>query len=478
MQEPKKQDSGIEEKFKNPILEIRIAAYMLRVDAQLSLSIKEDWFSIFPLRDIWKVSKFNRVTLTYSSVLHELEKLGIFKEKNIKDIYLHFLKQVYKISLTNVTKDNIRLMVKQLYDLSSSRKMFFVIKDIVSNVDSFNVEKARKKLKPLIRDEFAGVEALTGNYLDDFETRRDDLLNKQGTDFCIKTGISKLDWQIGGIMPGELGVILGRTGLGKTAMMVCMAVYAWLAGFNVAFATGEMSTAAIEYRIDSNLTGISGNKFRLVNFEDVDLNTWKVQIESLRLMQQSFLEVAPFTRGFNTDNITDWLNRIQDKHGKQVHVLFVDYVNIMEAVKRKEDKQGWQSQTDTMWDLKTLSQTFNNGIGVWTPCQVKNEDLYADTLNEGSSKYAGSISETAQILMGLVQTQEDILFNTMQLQMIKMRNVKVPREPIILYPNLDVMRMNNQVATRCKDLLEEESIDNERKEAIEKRKTTNARKRK
>lgn len=474
-----KAETSIEAKFKSKKMELQVAKYALTVEPGICTGIVPAWFSIQPLQDIIEVVKSLRVCLTKETLLNELRKGGKFKagktgDSGLQSVYEHYTDEVFKVSLKSVNSSSIRVLVKQLYELSSSRDVLFTIKNIVENIDSFNIVKVKRKFKELSRDEFQDLDELEGNYLDDYEARLR-AIEKKAEDggILIPTGISKFDWQINGIMPAEFGVIIGRTGLGKTAMLVNMALNAWLKDFNVAFATGEMRKVLIQYRMDSNLARIESDKFRTGKFTIDDFKKWAESIDGLRQVKDSFLEVGSFSRNFNTDNLEDWLHRLQDKHGKPVHVLFVDYLNIMDAVKSKKDRGEWQSQANAVWDLKTLTETFNDGgLATWTAGQIKDEFYDADQLTLEAAKYARAISETAPIICGLVRTEDDILYNTMQLQILKMRNASLPKKSILLHPDLNFMRINDRAKSRFKSLFDLEQADNPKK-----RKRTGSRKR-
>jgi len=461
MKTTEKAEVSIEAKFKSKKIELQVMRYILTVEPGICTGVESKWFSIKPLADMLDVVKELRVCFTYETLTHELRKAGLFKggksgDEGLKDVYLHYADECFKVSLHGVNSGSIRVLVRQLYELSESREVLYTIKNIIKNIESFNIDKVKQKFKYLSRDNFETDDILSGNYLDDYEARlksAEDKLNEG--EVLIPTGISKFDWQIGGIMPGEFGVIIGRTGLGKTAMLVCMALYAWANGFNVAFATGEMRKILIQYRMDANLARIDSNKFRTGRFTTEDFKKWADTIDGLRQVRESYLEVGSFSRNFNTDNLEDWLHRLNDKHGRPVDVLFVDYLNIMDAVKSKKDRGEWQSQANAVWDLKTLTETYNSGkMCTWTAGQIKDEFYDADKLTLEAAKYARAISETAPIICGLVRTEDDILYNTMQLQILKMRNAELPKDAILLHPDLNFMRINDRAKSRYKSLFD------------------------
>lgn len=474
-----KAESAIEAKFKSKKMELQVVKYVLTVEPGICAGLKPGWFSIQVLQDVIELCRELRVCLTRETLLYELRKAGKFKagksgEAGLQSVYEHYITEVFKVSLSSVNSSSIRVLMRQLYELSESRAVLFAIKHIIKNVDSFNILKIKDKFRALSRNDYRELDDLGGNYLDDYEERLRQVQEKAvREDILIPTGISKFDWQIGGIMPAEFGVIIGRTGLGKTATLVNMALNAWLKDFNVAFATGEMRKVLIQYRMDSNLARVASDKFRTGKFTMQDFERWATTIDGMRQMRESFLEVEAFPRNFNVDNLVDWLHQIQDKHRAQVHVLFVDYLNIMEGVKSKKDRGEWQSQANVVWDLKTLSETFNGGrLATWTAGQIKDEFYDAEQLTLEAPKYARAISETAPIVCGLVRTEDDILYNTMQLQILKMRNASPPKRSILLHPDLNFMRINDRAKCRVKSL-----FDLEYAEDPKKRKRTGRRKR-
>lgn len=473
-----KAESAIEAKFKSKKMELQVVKYVLTVEPGICSGLEPAWFSIQPLQDVIELCRALRVCLTRETLLHELRKAGKFKagksgETGLQSVYAHYVTEVFKVSLNGVNASSIRVLMRQLYELSESRTILFSIKSIIKNIDSFNVDRIKDKFRILSRNNYQELDDLEGDYLDDYDERLRKVQEKAARgDILIPTGVSKFDWQIGGIMPAEFGVIAGRTGLGKTAMLVNMALNAWLKDFNVAFATGEMRKVLIQYRMDSNLARIEGDKFRTGKFTVQDFERWAASIDGMRQVRESFLEVEAFPRNFNTDNLTDWLHRIQDKHNAPVHVLFVDYLNIMESVKSRKDRGEWQSQANAVWDLKTLSETFNGGcLATWTAGQIKDEFYDAEQLTLEALKYARAISETAPIVCGLVRTEDDILYNTMQLQILKMRNAAPPKNAILLHPDLTFMRINDRTKARVKSL-----FDLEYSEDPKKRKRTGGRK--
>lgn len=452
-------DRTIETEFKDIRLEQEVIAFLLRKGPIYSHIFTIEWFTIQPFSDILKVLQKVKVTFTKRSILTELKHQQLLKKED-QDIYEQFIDKIYKTKIVHINSRNIEVLARQLFTLYESRQCIIGIKDILINIKRFDLDKTKEKLKNL--SQLSNIEDLSknGEYVEDLENRVDVIkerrLRAQTEDqsIGIPTGIRKIDNQIGGLLKEEFVVLLGRPAIGKTAMMLDMSIHPWLMeNKNVLFATGEMSKRALEFRMDSNICGISTNKFRLGEISNAEIRSWRNKVKSIRDMQDSFYEIISFPRNFNLNMIEDRMERVQEKHGKEIDILVLDYLNI--ALPNSNRAKGeWASQSDVVWDFKALCADFNKGIAGITAGQIKDDFFTASRLDLSAAKYSRAISETAPIVFGLVRTDDDILDNTLQIQVLKMRNAPMLPRPIILRPNLDCMRMDQVQHIKRKNLID------------------------
>lgn len=87
----------------------------------------------------------------------------------------------------------------------------------------------------------------------------------------IPTGLKDLDERIGGIHPGELVVIAGRPGMGKTALGGTIAEGAAQRGYPVAFVTAETPAPKITQRLLARATGIENRNLRRGQVDELEL---------------------------------------------------------------------------------------------------------------------------------------------------------------------------------------------------------------
>lgn len=89
----------------------------------------------------------------------------------------------------------------------------------------------------------------------------DEVLNayqSEGDPRAVATGIKPLDEQLGGLFPGELALLGGRPGMGKSAIALSVALHAAEAGKGVLFASLEMPAADLAKRGLASLMAARG----------------------------------------------------------------------------------------------------------------------------------------------------------------------------------------------------------------------------
>ena len=456
-----KTSEAIERRFRNPSLEYQLAAFIIRKSPNISASVNPAWFSIKLLEELVAVVKKGRAVLTsVQSAIHELRVAKAIRAKSDLSPYETLVKKVFAVDLEPVSDKSALLLVRQLYELAESRRCLSGLQGIVHDIKDFDLKRAKAVMKDLSRSIEIHAEKLTGEYLEDYEKRVELVQEKinspeEGKTIGIPSGFDRFDDLIGGVMPGEFGIVAGKPGIGKTASLLSFATHAWLLGKSVLFCSGEMSKDLVEFRIDSALAGIPSQRFRTGGLEEVDWRIWQEAIERFRLTQQSFLEVTTFTRHFTASEIEAEVQRVQDKWSKAVDLICIDYINIMDpmkAMKNGDSQKSWGSQADVVWDVKALASEINGGIAIWSAGQIIDEAFDKDQLELDDVKYSRAISETAPIVVGLVQTQDDQLENRIQFQVLKMRNAPKLDRPLYLHPNLEIMRIHDAVVKK-RDLL-------------------------
>lgn len=85
----------------------------------------------------------------------------------------------------------------------------------------------------------------------------------------IETGIRQFDRHTGGLQSGELYVMAGRPGMGKTALMMTWALNMALAGIPVGVFSLEMTAEEISMRLMASVSGTSGADMKMGKVGDL-----------------------------------------------------------------------------------------------------------------------------------------------------------------------------------------------------------------
>lgn len=441
------------EGFRDKDIEYQLMAYLIRSNPSACGLMKGEWLSDILLQDIFVVVSDLKITMSKAMLMQELKTRRMIG-KNEEGMYEEAVDRMFDdFDVSGYNDKNTRHMMQQILNLSESRKILTGCGEIVSSMRSFNVEDAKRKLAVLSRPETLMDRQNAGFYLDDYGERVEVLQERERTaeeneteQVGIPTGIYRFDHMVGGIMRKEFGLVAGVTGVGKTAALICFGVHAWLQGYDVMMVSGEMAKDLVEFRIDSYLTRISGMKFRTAELDEEDYAKWEATIKLYRAKQENYLYIASYPRRFTVETIERDMIRLQEETGRKAAVVCMDYINIMDPVRSGGKDGNWRDQAEAVWDFKGFISE-NNLVG-WTAGQVKDEAYEKDLYDPADLKYARAISECAPVIAALIRTEKDIIENRMKLQILKMRNADLPKRPIVLTPNLSIMRIHEDMTVK------------------------------
>jgi len=439
----------VQEDFRDLDIEYQLIGYIIRKNPSFCCLMLKHWLSDEILQDIYSIVSETRTILTIEMLKRDMKSHDLIEDEEMLDTCLEDL---YGVDLTSFDEKSARHLISQVLDLFESRRILESVGGIIAKMGSFDLKNTKRKLKDLARPANLIDNENSGYYLEDYLQRVDIIAHKEDISaksdsggVGIATGVYKFDRACGGIMPEEFGVIAGKTGVGKTLALGCFGVTAWEAGYNVMLASGEMDKASLGFRIDANLAGIPAMKFRTAELTEEDRDRWDTTIKKYEAVQHgNFLYIATFHRSFSTDDIENEIIKVQDDNGMKLDWLGIDYLNIMDPVHgSKGTSKGWEAQSDVVGDVRALTADYS--LVTWTGGQVTDEAYNKDLYDLSDLKYSRAISETAPVVIALIRTDEDLLANRMRLQVMKMRNATLPKRPIILSPNMPMMRLHQQI---------------------------------
>ncbi len=430
------------DRFRDTSTELKLIAYVVRKDHRVCGDMDRDLFSIKAYKLFFDIVSSHKTTMP-KDIMKDSIRDRVRKPELVNPYFI----KLYKVRVDNISQKNIKSMVAKLKKVSFLRLSLEMTEDLVTLIDEGKDDEVRKAAKKIALLGSGKKRVYAGEYLEDAEERESIIkARRMKKDVGIPTGIRLFDKATGGVMNGELAILAGETGIGKSIALENFGVHAWLNDLNVLYFSIEMTKTTIQFRIDSRLTGLKYMKFRLGDFDDKDLLLWKKEIRKLKAIKDNYFEIICLPRGCTSLDIESEAERIQDVHGQKLDLIIVDYLNIMNPNGiMKIASKDWQAQSLIASELKELAVDFRNeGIAIWTGNQVTDEGEGKSFIRKKHIKYGRGIVEVANIVVALVQSQDDKLEDVMKLQMIKLRDV-TPISPITIRPNFDIMILNSEM---------------------------------
>ena len=213
----------------------------------------------------------------------------------------------------------------------------------------------------------------------------------------------------GGFGPGDLGIIFGSPGGGKSWTMVAVAAHAVKLGYKVNYYTLELGEDYVGKRFDCYFTGYS--------IDDVNKHRHEVQDEINNLKGKLIVkEYAP--KGASVNTIKAHVQKCIDIDHKP-DLIIIDYVDYLKPPSRGRNTERKHEIDDVFIATKGLAKELK--IPILTPSQV-NRMGARDSVIEGD-KAAGSYDKmmVADICLSLSRQKEDKVLGTGRIHVMKNR---------------------------------------------------------
>jgi len=212
---------------------------------------------------------------------------------------------------------------------------------------------------------------------------------------------------MGGLGVGDLGIIFGNPGGGKSWMLVNLGAIAVQLGYNVAHYTLELSEDYIGKRYDSLLTGI--------DTQQLHLHRDKVEEAISKLKGKLIIKEYPM--GKTTPNtIETHIQKCRDL-GTPPDLVIIDYVDLLKSRTRSIDPK--DAIDDVYTAVKGMARELK--VPIWTVSQVNRMGAKDDVI-EGD-KAAGSYNKMmiADFAMSLSRKRQDKVNGTGRIHVMKNR---------------------------------------------------------
>lgn len=252
-------------------------------------------------------------------------------------------------------------------------------------------------------------EAMTKGVHNDFGECVFDHLNETLSDdyrVPIPTGIGKIDEVLeGGLGKGELGVIIGSSGFGKTSMTTAMASHAALNGFKVLQIVFEDRIKQIQRKHLGRVTNVEAKDLS----KDENIDYVKNTVEAFRkgnddILQQN-LRIVRFPSGEKTAKfIENFIKKITNS-GFKPDLVIVDYFECLKHDSGGKDSNEFEKEGKTMRKFEAMAGELD--VAMWIPSQGTKDSINLELVT--MDKVGGSVKKVqiAHVVMSIARTLED-----------------------------------------------------------------------
>jgi replicative DNA helicase len=236
----------------------------------------------------------------------------------------------------NISEDQFSGYVKELADITARNK----IKKVVSNIDNLSTLELHEEITKSIQSKYYDTD-------DNLKTGQDvlrELLENQVIECGALTGYNSIDERRGGFFEGEMIIIAGRPGTGKTTILLNMIVKWLLSDLKVGLFSAEMQRREIMKRMISCYSGIQHNLISNFNSMSEVLKS-KLSYAMDDLYKKNF--VIDDTPNIDIDTLKIKAGYMKRKY--DIDILGIDYLQLLKSAavrdRPRHEQLGYISRT-------------------------------------------------------------------------------------------------------------------------------------
>jgi KaiC/GvpD/RAD55 family RecA-like ATPase len=270
-------------------------------------------------------------------------------------------------------------------------------------------------------------DAMAAGIHNDFGEKPFDHINETLSDdyrIPIPTGIGKIDETLeGGLGKGELGVIIGPSGFGKSSMTTAMASHAACKGFKVLQIVFEDRVKQIQRKHLGRITGIEAKDLSKPDNIELVRKTLESFPDKDKLNEN--LRIVKFPSGEKTAlDIKRFIQRITNT-GFKPDLVIVDYFECLAHEPSRDSANEYEKEGKTMRQFEAMAGELD--IAMWIPSQGTKDSINLELVT--MDKIGGSVkkAQIAHIILSIARTIEDIEENKATIAILKNRAGKSGR---------------------------------------------------
>lgn len=245
------------------------------------------------------------------------------------------------------------------------------MENAVKDLHEDKVDEAFASLRKATLQDLRPKAYRVSRWMEEFEDRQRERKHRKEhpEDYtCIPIGLRKLDITMGGMRAGELGLVVGTTGRGKSIFLNHLGYHAILNHYGVVHFSLEMPEHQVAARYDARFTMLAHKKFKTFDFTVEELRSIEARLDKMRAVLSGHLQIVSMP--LRRCDIHAVRNAIEEVRGEMpVHMVIVDSGDHMQATAKWDSRR--LEQAEVYWDLKALAE--EEGLVVWSSTQAGRE---------------------------------------------------------------------------------------------------------
>lgn len=213
----------------------------------------------------------------------------------------------------------------------------------------------------------------------------------------MKLGYPIIDNGIRGMIGGEVGVIVGKTSVGKSAFAQNILINNVAEGRRVLFFSLEMPVATVSERNIQMLLGKSGRQIEREALEGHPFIMDDIREANKKLDNLITIPV----QGIKYPLIEKYIHETEDYFGEKLDLVVIDYAGLIKF----EGGSLYEQQSGIAKDLKALAGRTDTGI--ITLAQVSKQYKDEDPLDLDSTRDSGVVVEASDYVFGLWRAKRE-----------------------------------------------------------------------
>lgn len=326
-------------------------------------------------------------------------KIDAIENELLKSTIIDSLKLVY----SKIDAIDLDFVKEQFLEFCKNQTLKKAILDSVDFLNSGQYEKIKGVVDQALK---AGVERNVGHvYEQDIEARMSMAARK-----TVKTGIPQIDDLLdGGLGAGELGVIVGSAGGGKSWVLCKFGAEAMKQGKNVLHVTLELNENYVGLRYDSIFTKI--------DFQDIRKHKELVQEKLEEIDGRLVIKYYPI-KTIAALTIKNHVERLA-LLGKKIDLVVLDYADILRSISAEKGNSSYQDAGNIYEELRGVAGEL--GLPCWTASQTNRGGATEDVIQAHNIADSYRKIMTADVVISVSRKTSDKSKGTARFHIMKNR---------------------------------------------------------